>query len=227
MAKGEKRFSTSGHEVTKFDGFPPITPGDYRALIRADKAEVRKSKDEKSAQLPYVACMFTIRGTAMKEGGKDRVVFHNFFLSLEPTDKGQLMVTRADQLKGLSLGLGEEIDLPTRSFPNNLTQEDAECVDPKALVQWLKDNDGREVALHIKTDVAKPEALAKGWKDKDVISYFIEADAAADIESPADEDTDEDEDEDSDEETEDEAPAKPTKTKTKAPPAKPAKKGKK
>jgi len=214
MATGEKRFSTRSLDLQKND-FPPITPGDYTLRIRGDKTEVKKSSDPNSAQLPYVNTAFTVVGSALKEGGKDRMVFHRFFLAVKPSEKGVIMPARPDQLKGLAMALGEDIDLPFREYHNNKTGEMEECIDASAFARWLKENDGRELQGHIKTEVAKAEDKQRGYKDRDVVAYFIETEQPTVSEDEAAE-----EDEEVEEEVEeDEEPAPP-------PAKKPAKKGK-
>lgn len=195
MAKGEKKFSTQGREARKFSS-KPFKAGDYDLKLLGDTAETRTSQSNPKNP-PYVNVAFQALGTA-EDGGRDRRVYHNFFVSLKPGKDGSIMVDRADQIVGLSKATGQELDFDTQTI------KEVECVNPTQLVKWLKANDGLVVKGHVKIQKGDED---KGFGPKNVIDSFEEGEATEeadeDEETDLDEDDEDEVEEDGDEDTED------------------------
>lgn len=212
MAKGEKRFSTKGKQARKFES-TPLPPGEYELKARGADAKVQKKQEPGS--MPYVSVPFEALGTASQEGGKNRVIFHNFFLSLKPGKDGSLMPERADQLVGFAQAAGTDIDLGTISV-RDADGNPQDVLSPQEFVAWLKANDGTVVKAKTKV---RPGDEKKGYSPRAEITYFIESENAEadedeeDDDTNSDEETEDDEDEDSDEDEEeiDHSPKKPAK----------------
>lgn len=187
MAKGESKF-TFGDKQKKSFSFEPFSARDCDLKLVGDSIEVRKSQ-RTNPSFSRVACAFVALGTAKEEGGKDRRVFHDFYLRLKPDKNGVQTPLRSDQLKGFADATGQQ-----PAF-DEVKQNNENILSPQQVVAWLKSLDGEVVRGHvrIKAGTAEfPEA-------RNVISEFYDAE-----ESSEDEDeNDEDESEESDEETDD------------------------
>jgi hypothetical protein len=188
MATGEKRFSSKGRKVQRFDD-SPVPPGSWPLKLRADKAEIRKS--DKSG-MSYLNVPFEAVGSG--DGGRDKWIFHMFHLSLKPGKDGKVMAERQDGLVAYAIGLGADFDF------QQVTVKDAEgnkvsAIDAMSALKWIKNRDGEEVKAQTKIEKGRD-----GYGDRARISYFEEAEGAGSSGPDADED-----DEESDEELEAEA----------------------
>ncbi len=167
MATGE--WSSKGKEAKKFN-FEPFPPGEYELKLLGDSTETRR-KQEPGA-LPYNATRFEALGTATGEGGKNRLLFHNFFLSLKPGKGGDAMPERADQLAGFGKALGDEPQLPTQEY--NIGTPDVPSyvtiLDALVVKKWLIAHDGAIVKAKVKVDRG-----SKDYGPKNVVEFFIEA----------------------------------------------------
>lgn len=246
MAKGEKKFSTSGRESRRFTS-EPFPAGTYDLKVLANKFSIAMPKpklDQKTKEeipgFAYIKGAFEALDTA-EAGGRNRLVFHMFFLKLEPGSDGSLMVDRADQLVGFARALGLEIEA------SESKQNGKPVINAQEVLKWIQGQDGAIVSARVKIQKGDTNKdTGEKYSDKNVVEYFIEADDAAGPDADEDEDeevdetdevdADEDEDEevdeddeeveeDDDEEVEEEEPA-PVKRKSKAAPA-PAAKAKK
>lgn len=181
MATGEKKFSTSGREVVKFQN-TPIAVGDYELKLIADTVKIGKRPEP--GKFPYVQIAFEALDTAAEEGQKNRRVYHMFFLSTKPAKNGMIMVDRADQVVGFCKGLGEEAAFPMVPMLGEDKRE-YDVIHPKAIEKFLKERDGVIVKAHIK--IRKD----KEYGDKNVIDYFEEvavgSSSGPDDDAPADE----------------------------------------
>jgi len=164
---GEKSFSTKGREVKK-TAFQPLPAGDYELRLRSDKAEVRKGQNWDS--LPYVAVYFEALNTAETDGGKNKGIYHNFFTGLTPGKDGIANTDRPSQIVAFARACGLDFDasIVEREAANPDTGETRllECLNPQALLQWLKANDGQVVKAHTKV------RQQKGFEPKAEIAYF-------------------------------------------------------
>jgi hypothetical protein len=194
MAKGEKMFSSAGMDVKKHS-FEPPKPGEYEAKLRSEKAEIRKKQEPGS--FPRVAVAFELLDTA-ENGGKNKWVFHDFYVRAEPNDRGNVLVAMSHQIVAFAKALGTVVKVPLMSINGE------DCLDPKALVAWLKNRDGEVVKLKTKNEKDQQGNL-RGRVDQ-----FIESDEGADED---DEDHDEEDLDADDLEEDDEEPAPKAKKK--------------
>jgi len=192
MARGETNFSTRGVRPERFENKPPPA-GEYDAKLDFGSAEVRKK--DAPGTFPYLNFKIELLDTAVKEGGKNRVIFHMLFCSLKEGNNGFQMYKRADQLAGLCSALGKAYNGPIIIMRDEDDNE-VEVIEPKALLKWLKAFDGDTIKL--KTKVQKG---TNGYSDRGVVDYFMEG---APLDEDEDEEFDEDDDLDEDEDDEDE-----------------------
>ena len=170
-AVGETMFTTRGKKLTKF-AQPLLPKGDYELVLQGQYAEVRSASKPGSA--PYVNVPFAAVGSG-KNGKLDVRVYHRFFLKMTPVNASDktLMTDRADQLLGLSLAVGMELNFPIQYMEvnvgkgNTVILEKTPIVKPQAVLQWLKENDGLTLKAHVK--IRKDT----GFEDRNEISYFI------------------------------------------------------
>lgn len=248
--KGEKRFSTQGREARKFTS-KPFEEGDYTLKILGETFEVRKPEQKvdkdgkKLPTLPYINGAFEVLGTN-EEGGRNRRVYHSFFLSQKPSDKdGSVMSDRADQIVGFARGLGEEIE-----GVSVIRVDGVDCIGPQALLKWIKAHDGATLDAHIKVSRERTDkTTGKTYAARNEVEFFIEAgegaggpdsdeegseseeeseeteDLTEDEESEeTEEESTEEETEEEEEETEEEEEPAPAKKPVKKPAGKPVKK---
>lgn len=167
---GERTFSTAGRKVT--DSKPTLIPaGTYTLAVDASAADVGKA--DRPDAIPYVNVRFTALGTATKEGGKDRKLFHRLLLSLKPGKDGIMNMDRASGLTALAKALNTEVEgveivsqQVTNAEGNEVT---IEYLNPRQVVEWVKSFDGTQVKGRVK--------VQKGTKeypdDKNEIAAFM------------------------------------------------------
>lgn len=164
MATGEKTFSTTERTVAKND-IPLIPKGEYEGRI--GKAEVRTA--DGVGKIPYVALQIPVAGTALTEGGKDRLVFCNILCSLDPGKDGIANTDRANGLVALAKALGTELEgIPVVTRTVNIDGKNVEqtFVDPVAVRTWLESQSGAMFGLKIKEQAARGDYGAKNEVDK-------------------------------------------------------------
>ncbi len=209
MAMGQKSFSSSNRTVQAPMRFELIPPGEYEAVLRTNKTKV--SLADGPGKLPYVACHIELLNTATGEGGKNRVIFHNFFPWLYPCKDGVAMIDRANGLVAFARAVNTSLDLPAGAvikMKKNMAAEgetldlkEVELIQPKMVEKWLAQFDGTVFKLVVKTDKAQ-----KGYDAKSVVDYFIEADTeSSGEEEEISDETEEIADPESDEESADES----------------------
>lgn len=174
---GEKRWNAKDEAVKRT--FEPVPPQDWETKLITDWAEIAAGNKEKGG-IPFIkGVRFTCYGSAMVEGGKDRAIFQNFFLSLKPGKDGNVMPDYANQLNGLMKGLGDIRDFAAASKVVSDDGDEVEYLNPKEVLAYLKSHNGDVIKLHSKIE---NDAL---YGKKGVVDYFIEADSA--FENPAEE----------------------------------------
>lgn len=165
MVDGEKNFTTDGQRAVRFES-TPVPTADYELKL-VDNFEIRK-KAEPGA-MPYIAARFELLGTG-KDGGKNRLLFHNFMVSLDPGRDGVLNPARANQLTGYAQALGEAFKTGRIVEVTNKAGGKTNCIDPRAVVEWLKAKAGSITKAHVKVKPAKD-----GYDAKNEVAYFIPA----------------------------------------------------
>ena len=220
---GEVGYSSQGRIPVRMS-FEPFAAGDYRLQVLARSAEIKIAKQ---SGVPYVTVPFLALGSG-KDGGKDRRVFHNFWLSLEPGKNGTPPVDGADQILGLSKGLGVDLNFgPEAVIKKTKKMDDGDSktiniLDPRAVLEWIQTYDMAEVPAHVKVRKGgKNPDTGEQYNDQNVIAYFIESEppgkgnAFDDDEDMEDDDDMDEDDEEVEEEEEEEAPKKKAKAKKK------------
>jgi hypothetical protein len=178
---GEQGYSSQGKTAVK-RVFEPFNQGDYPLALVGQSVEISKGQD---SGVPYVKASFVARGTALAEGQKDRRVFHSFFLSIDPSPKGNVAIESADQMLGLARSLGQELEF-TGDDIINVTgttkageEYETRLIDPRVAKEWLMQQDGLEVMGHVKVRRGQMDKKTnKKYDDKNEIAYFIESDTA-------------------------------------------------
>ena len=172
MATGERRFTTEDRKVEKFQN--QLLPNkDWDGRVLATKAEIRYGED---SGLPYINVPFEAVGSALKEGGNNRWVYHRFFLGLNPGKDGKVNVDRPNGLTAFAKSIGVKMDLGANSIITLDTKNGpVDAIDPQAVKRWLQDQDGAQFRFRTKVEKGQD-----GYPDKNVVSYFIEVKAGAD-----------------------------------------------
>ena len=224
MATGEKTFSTRGQQVSKPD-FKPFPAGEYELKLLGDTWEQRVA--DGTGKLPYLNGRVEVLGTAKEDGGKNRQVFHRFFLDLTPTKNGTPMTNMGAGIVAFAKAIPEEMSgITVLTKPKGEEGVPADILSPKSVLAWLKAHDGVVVKAYIKIE------KSTDYGDRNVIGYFVEGEGSIDdgdevdedevdetddeseLDEESDEETDEsDEDEGEEDEDEDESPVPPPKKK--------------
>lgn len=198
MATGEIKWSSSGKQVQRFER-SLLPKNDYDLKFNA--SEIAQAKGDKPGQIPYINVPFEALGTATTEGGKNRKLFHRFFLHLHPSEKdGKCMVERQGGLLDLAKALGEDISFSGLLVPymqydagGNRTSEMKRIpiADPAQVLKWLKSKDGAVVRAHVVVDKS---GVKNGYDPSNKVDYFIPAEESGteegyemDGEAPAEE----------------------------------------
>lgn len=202
MAKGESNWTTKGKTAKRFS-FTPVPAGDHEGKLDTSTASVAMAAGE--GKFPYIKIRIEILNSAEAEGQKNRLVFHNLFCSMKEAKNGDLMPERADQLLGLAKALGEDFEPPYIQMPDE-NGNDVDVLDPKVVLQWLREQDGKLIKLTTKIDHKD-----KNYDPKAVVKYFHETEQADAFGA------EEEEVEEVEVEEEEEAPPPPKKTAKPAP----------
>jgi hypothetical protein len=153
MAKGEMRYNSTGKQVVRFEN-KPIPRGDYQLTLLADDLKVKRSEEKGPDAVPYIGARFAAGGTAAKEGGKDRLVFVNFFLSMKPGSDGQIMPERGGGLVEYCRAHGEEADFAIRTLEkSDGTTED--YFDAEEVLEYLNGKTDTTIQGHVIIEKAK------------------------------------------------------------------------
>lgn len=155
MAKGEARYQSAGKSVHRFDN-KPIPVNDYQLQLLGEKEglEVKKSEEKGPDAIPYINCRFRALGTAAKEGQKDRIVFHKFFLSLKPGTDAVIMPERGGGIVEFCRAGGEEADFATLTLQKSDGEEES-YMDPEEVLEYLKGKVDRVFPAHVIIEAAK------------------------------------------------------------------------
>jgi hypothetical protein len=160
---GERTFSTTGRNVVA-PKTTLIPPGNYTLKVGSD-ASIGQS--DKPGSVPYINVSFEVEGTSTAEGGKNRRVFHRFFIGLKEGKDGVVNLDRENGLVAFAQALNtqlEGIEIVSRDDEGTAT----EYLNPRQLVEWLKGYAGAEVKGRVKT-----EKGTGGYQDKSVVGKFL------------------------------------------------------
>jgi hypothetical protein len=196
MATGERKFDSSTRQVVQ-PNFKPFAPGEYDLKIGTDW-EIRTAEGQ--GRLPYLNGSFEVLGTAASEGGKNKKVFHRFFLDLSPAKDGVSMVDRGNGITAFAKSAGTTLEVAILQKPKGKELIPVDILAPKETLRWLLAMDGTVVRAHVKI-----EKGTGGYQDKNVVGTFIEVEEAASEESEQEEENEEADAEEADEAETDEA----------------------
>jgi len=172
---GEKRFRSSEEKVEK-PKFDALTTGDYELKFRGDKFTVAAPSQSNPDGLPYIKGQFEALETAVKEGGKNKVLFPMFHLKTTPTDKGFINAKARGSVLDLAKAIREDLDVSLIEY-TTLAGNTYEMLNPTEVVAWLKSKDGLVVKAHIKQEKGgeykDPAGETQTRDDSNNISYFI------------------------------------------------------
>ena len=187
MAKGESTWSSKGEQVKKVS-FEPLPAGWYELKL-GGPIEVRKAAGE--GKFSRLSVRFSALGTG-QNGGKDRIVFHDFYLRTEPNEKGTVLVKMGGQLVDFTKALGDDVD----GAP--LRKENGEAIiDPLWLKKWLENREGEVVKGRVKVE------KDQNGEPRNKLTEFEEGEAR-DEDEDEDEDIEDEKDEAEEEDAEDE-----------------------
>jgi len=176
-AVGEKQWSSNGKTPTRFQ-FSLLPAKDWEAIILGNNFEIAVAN--KPGAIPYIKGRMEILNSSETEGGKNKLLFPTYFLSLKPGKDGVTSPDRASGVLGVARALGEQVDFPIveRQDENGAT---IEMLDPMAVLQWFKDHAGMTIKLHSKTSpvknadgTVKKDAMGNTEKRAEV-DYYIES----------------------------------------------------
>lgn len=172
MAAGESKFSSRGVAIKRFEN-TPIPKGTYEFELLSDGMEVKVSLENPENSIPRIGCRFAAHGTAKEEGGKNRLYFHDFFLSTKPGKDSTMMPARGGQLIEFARAQGDElddIDLEEKTITNADGQEETvKYLSPGQVMEYLESKVGGmlEGKLNIEPDSAQADDPTTGLKRGD------------------------------------------------------------
>lgn len=171
---GVKAWSSDKGEVTKMS-FSPLPAGDYKLKVKRGW-EIRKSDNANSSQLRYANGSFEVLDSAQKEGGKNRKVFHSFYVDLTPGSDGVVMPDRSGQLKDFARAVGQTISPPIieqlKNNPKDGSKKKVQTLSPKAIVEFMNNLDGEVVEAHIKVE------KDQNGNPQNRVEFFVEAEGS-------------------------------------------------
>lgn len=177
MAAGET-YSSAGKPVVAFES-KPIAAGDYGLLLQSTGLEIKRSEEKGPDAIPYINTRMEAQGTAAKEGAKNRLVFHPFYLSLEPGSDGVVMPERGGGIVQFLRANGKELGgCPVQT----LTKSDgtkARYLDPEHVIGLLQDMTDTVTQGNVVIEAAKDRQgkLIPGAPGKNKVRNWLGADA--------------------------------------------------
>lgn len=153
MAKGEARYNSEGKQVQRFDN-TPIPRDDYQLNLIEEGLGVKKSDEKGPNAIPYINVRFRALGTAAKEGQKDRLVFHKFFLSMKPGTDGIIMPERGGGIVEFCRANGEEADFAIRTLEKSDGSTE-DYMDPEEVKAYLDGKVDSTFPAHVIIEPAK------------------------------------------------------------------------
>lgn len=168
MTTGERTFNTSSQTVVSPKA-QLIPAGTYESNIAAG-ADIGCAK--RPDAIPYVNLSFEVQGTATKEGGKNRRVFHRLLLGLKPGKDGVLNPNRSNGVTAMAKALGTELE-GIEIVEREVTDESGQTVrqeflNPKQVVEWVKGFEGSSLKIKVKVQ----KGTAEYPDDKNEVAAF-------------------------------------------------------
>lgn len=169
MTTGERTFNTSSQTVVSPKA-QLIPAGSYDSTV-ASGADIGCAK--RSDAIPYVNVSFEVQGTATKEGGKNRRVFHRLLLGLKPGKDGVLNPNRSNGVTAMAKALGTELE-GIEIVEREVTDESGntvkqEYLNPRQVLEWVKGFEGSSLKTRIKVQ----KGTAEYPDDKNEVAAFM------------------------------------------------------
>lgn len=177
MAQGET-YSSAGKPVVAFES-KPIAAGDYPLLLQEQGLEIKRSEEKGPDAIPYVNTRQEAQGTAAKEGAKNRLVFHPFYLSLEPGTDGVIMPERGGGIVQYLRANGKELgNCPVLTLVKSDGTK-VKYLDPEYIVSLLQEMTDTVTQANVAVEAAKDRAgkLIPGAPGKNKVRNWLGADA--------------------------------------------------
>lgn len=207
--KGETLYDSSTRKVSKFIN-TPLPPKQYEGKVLPG-SEIAKAAGK--GKLPYVRAKIEVLNSAAKKGGKNRILYHNFFLNTSPDADGKASVDRQDGITAYSHAIGAKLKCPVIPA-KKLPKDGGDLVNVKILdhdiaVKFLEKAAGRVFKMRTKNEPSLEATVPPTLWPK--VDAFIDAEEESEDGEEEDEDEegsdedeeDDDEDEESDEEESD------------------------
>lgn len=206
--KGETLYDSSTRKVSKFIN-TPLPPKQYEGKVLPG-SEIAKAAGK--GKLPYVRAKIEVLNSAAKKGGKNRILYHNFFLNTSTDADGKASVDRQDGITAYSHAIGAKLKCPVIPA-KKLPKDGGDLVNVKILdhdiaVKFLEKAAGRVFKMRTKNEPSLEATVPPTLWPK--VDAFIDAEEESEDGEEEDEDEegsedeeDDDEDEESDEEESD------------------------
>ncbi len=198
MAKGEAKFDSSKEKTHKYENKPlPVQEYEFK-LLTGPEIKVAQGV----GKLPYINAQLELLNTAEKKGGKNRKIYHRFFLNTSPGKDGVKGTNRQDGIVAFSHAIGKKLVCntePAVRVDDKGEKQNVVILTADSVKQWLGGMAGATGKLKSKNekDQRNPD---QSWPKVD---FFIAAAEQAD--ESEEEEIEEEEVEESEEEGEEEA----------------------
>lgn len=216
MAKGESKFDSSAEKTHKYENKPlPVQDYEFK-LLSGPEIKVAQGV----GKLPYINAQLELLNTAEKKGGKNRKIYHRFFLNTSPGKDGVKGTNRQDGIVAFAQAIGKKLVCntePAVKVDDKGNKENVVILTADSVKQWLGGMAGAMGKLKSKNekDQRNPD---QSWPKVDFFHAAAESsdedeeeeldeeveEADEEDEESDEEEADEDEDEDESEEDEDE-----------------------
>lgn len=174
MATGEKKFTTAGREVKKFEKPPPLKPGVYKYKVQGDSVVVKSGQD---SGVQYVTVALELLDTADEKFNFNRKLFCDFYLSTTPGKDGVPNTDRQNGIVAFARSVGQEMtDIDCVDVHDQKKGKDIEILNPLEVKKWIATLDGVEGQAKVKPETYTNKSGEKDYALK--IDYFVEGKGA-------------------------------------------------
>jgi hypothetical protein len=147
MTTGVKTYSSAGESTQKFDNSPP-EPKWYDATLRSASVAIQTTKDKR----PYIGgVQFELEGTSKVEGGRNKRVYHTFWLDMQAAKAdGFPSIRKTDGLVPCARAFGEELTVGFQDvsfLDEEGNEKSAPMLDARETKAWLQARDGKKLRL--------------------------------------------------------------------------------
>lgn len=169
MATGEQKWSSRGESIKRFTN-KPIKKGTYGFELLGNDMAVKLSQEDPDNSIPRIGVRFLALKTAEQEGQKDRLYFHDFYLSLKPGKDAVVMPRRGGQIIEFARANGDELDDITL-LEKTIIDPDGDgeqtitvkYLDPQQVMEYLESKVGSVTEGKLTIEA---EQVSRGSKEK-------------------------------------------------------------